>query len=87
MHLGGRRRHFLSSSANRAGLKRVHLLVHIIFSLRHARTPRVLKYVKEAGRANFRVYLNISEKHLRYRNLRQVHFLVRYCFQKRILNE
>ena len=37
--------------------KHVHPWVHIIFSLTHARTPRVFKYLKRAGRANFRVYL------------------------------
>ena len=30
--------------------------MHIIFSSIHARTPRVLKYPKQTGRANFRVY-------------------------------
>ena len=37
--------------------KRVHPYVHIVFSLTHARRSRVFKYLKRAGRANFRVNL------------------------------
>ena len=34
--------------------------MHAIFSSTHARTPRVFKYIKRAGCANFRLYLKKS---------------------------
>ena len=35
----------------------IRIYLHIIFSLTHARPPSAFKYLKQAGRANFRDYL------------------------------
>ena len=50
-------------------VKRVHPQVHSRISSTHARTPRVLKYLKRAGQGNIRVSLkNIVSK---FRNIVQ----------------